>query len=263
MNITSHPELTKWANQSERLWLFLDYDGTLADFAATPDDIIPDTQIISLLERLARRPGLRVTVLSGRRLAHIRELLPVPGIMMAGTYGIELLDGQGNMIHRVAHAEIRPHLESIKPAWRELIAERNGFYLEDKAWALALHARFAEDEEASEVLGQALETATVKLPSGTFRILSGHKFLEVAPRIASKRETVAYLLNRYPLPQARLMYIGDDDKDEEAFPLIHEQGGIAVKVIQPSQVTQATTADYFFHSPQETLYWLEEILNAE
>ncbi|HSL31503.1 MAG TPA: trehalose-phosphatase [Anaerolineales bacterium] len=263
MKVKSHPELTEWVEQSERLWLFLDYDGTLADFAATPDEIVPDTRLITLLERLARKPGLRVTILSGRRLAHIRELLPVPGIMLAGTYGVELLSEQGDLIHRVALTEIRPFLESIKPAWSDLIAGQNGFYLEDKEWALALHARFAEDAEASEVLGKALEVATLKLPSGTFRILGGHKFLEVAPRIASKRETVAYLLQQYPLPQARLMYIGDDDKDEEAFPLIHDHGGVAVKVIQPSQSNQATTANYFFHSPQDTLAWLEELLDAE
>ena len=125
---------------------------------------------------------------------------------------------------------------------------------------MALHARFAKDQEATDVLGKALEVATVQLPSGVFRVLGGHKFLEVAPRIASKRGTVAYLLSQYPLPRARLLYIGDDDKDEEAFPLIHEHGGIAVKVLQPSQLAQDTTADYLFQSPEETLRWLEALL---
>lgn len=262
MSLRNHAELTQWATRAEQLWLFLDYDGTLADFAATPDDIAPDPRIIGVLDRLARKPDLCVTVLSGRRLAHIRQLLPVQGIMLAGTYGIELLDEQGNMIHRVNLAEIRPLLKSIKPEWRELIHDRNGFFLEDKDWTLALHARFAEDEEAAEVLGKALEIATIKLPSRVFRILGGHKFLEVAPNIASKRETVAYLLRQYPGRQAHLLYIGDDDKDEEAFPLIQQHGGMAVKVLQPSQLAQDTTADYFFHSPGETLDWLEEILDA-
>ncbi len=263
MSLGSHIGLTEWATQAGQLWLFLDYDGTLADFAATPDEIAPNPRIIAVLERITRRSGLRVTILSGRRLDHIRRLVPVSGIMLAGTYGIELMIEQGNTIHRVILAEIRPHLEAIKPSWRDLIGERSGFFLEDKDWALAIHARFAEEQEAAEVLGKALEIAAINLPSGVFRILGGHKFLEVAPRIASKRETVAYLLSQYPMRQARLLYIGDDDKDEEAFPLIHEHGGIAVKVLQPSQLAQDTTADYFFHSPVETLNWLEDTLSVE
>jgi trehalose 6-phosphate phosphatase len=56
-------------DRAEQLWLFLDYDGTLADFAPTPEDILPDKALISLIERLVSQPDIRVTVISGRRLA--------------------------------------------------------------------------------------------------------------------------------------------------------------------------------------------------
>ena len=263
MKFESQADLTKWARRSERLWLFLDYDGTLADFAPTPEHIEPDPRIASLLGELAHRPGTRVMVLSGRRLAHVRRLLPVSGIMLAGSYGIELLGENGETINRLALSEVRPLLESIKPQWAQLIDERRGFFLEDKGWALALHARFAEDEVAARIIGRALEIATLQLTSDDFRILGGHKFLEVAPRLASKHEAVAYLLDRYPLPGARLVYIGDDDKDEEAFPLIHEHDGAAIKVLQPSQLSQPTAADYYFDSPGETLNWLEGLLRSD
>jgi hypothetical protein len=36
----------------------------------------------------------------------------------------------------------------VKPRWERLIADRDGFFLEDKGWALAIHARFAADGEA-------------------------------------------------------------------------------------------------------------------
>jgi trehalose-6-phosphatase len=90
--------------------------------------------------------------------------------------------------------------------------------------------------------------------------LEGYRFLEVAPLLASKRETVSYLLAHYPLPEARLLYIGDDDKDEEAFPLIHSHHGVAIKVFQPSQASRPTEADFFFGSPRQTLDWLEAVL---
>jgi trehalose 6-phosphate phosphatase len=256
MKIESKAKLIEWALQAKYLWLFLDYDGTLADFAPTPEYIEPDPRVISLLKKLTHKPTVRIAILSGRRLQHVRLLLPISGIFLAGTYGIELLTPTGELIQRMEYDSIRPVLDRIKPRWAEILRGRNGFFLEDKGWTLALHARFAEDEEAEEVLNQAQQMIDTELLKDHFRILGGHKFLEIAPRLASKKETVAYLLNQYPLPDARLIYIGDDDKDEEAFSLIHAQHGVAMKVWQPSQAMRPTDADFPFKSPAETLHWL-------
>jgi trehalose-phosphatase len=256
----SKAELTRWAMETPHLWLFLDYDGTLADFAPTPEPIEPQPEVINLLERLAHKPGVRITVLSGRRLHHVRLLLPVSGIFLAGTYGLEMLTPSGETIQRAELDAIRPALETITPRWAKIIYGRDGFFLEDKGWTLALHARFARDEVAEEVLAHARQSVDSELLTDQFRILGGHKFLEVAPRLASKKETVAYLLDQYPFPNARIIYIGDDDKDEEAFPLIHADQGVAIKVRQPSQADRPTEADFFFESPAETLAWLRELV---
>ncbi len=253
-------QLLEWARQAQHLWLFLDYDGTLADFAPTPEHIEPSPGAIRLLERLVNRPNSRVTILSGRRLDHIRQLLPVPGLFLAGTYGLELQTPSGETIRRLGYNAIRPALETLKPQWAQAIHGREGFFLEDKGWALALHARFADDVEAQEVLARVQKATSDALLTDHFRILGGHKFLEIAPRLASKKETVAYLLDEFPLPEARFLYIGDDDKDEEAFPLIHAHRGVAVKVWQPSQAGEATEADFFLDSPAETLRWLEGLV---
>jgi trehalose 6-phosphate phosphatase len=247
-------------HQTGVLWLFLDYDGTLADFAPTPDQIEPNPQLIALVDGLARKPAIRVTILSGRRLQDLRLLLPVDGIFLAGTYGLEILLPSGKIIHRVEYDRFRPLLEMIKPHWERLIRGKKSFFLEDKGWAMALHARFAEEKDAEDVMTRARESLTAGFPADKFRILDGHRFLEIAPLLANKREAVAYLLSEYPLAGAHLLYIGDDDKDEEAFPLIHANGGIAVKVLQPSQASRATVAEFCFESTAETLRWLKQLL---
>lgn len=71
----------------------------------------------------------------------------------------------------------------------------------------------------------------------------------IHPLKAGKKEAGAYLLSQYPLPNADLLYIGDDDKDEEAFPVIHAHQGITIKVLQPSQAAQSTEADSFSNPP--------------
>jgi trehalose 6-phosphate phosphatase len=246
--------------EAQRVWLFLDYDGTLAGFAPTPDHISPDHDLIALLDRLTHQPSLRLAVISGRRLDHIRQLVPVRGILLAGTYGVELQTPHGDLVQRVPHDAIRPTLNKLKAQWENLLVGHEGFYLEDKGWALALHARLADDKESEEVLAAARRLAEEAIQGETqsqYRILGGHKFLELGPLLAHKGRTVDYLLEQYPWPGARLVYVGDDDKDEEAFTVVQDQGGIAVVVALESRPTRA---DYRLSSPQATREWLKMLV---
>ncbi len=254
--LCAHEQFNERLSQAEGLWLFLDYDGTLADFAPTPNHVNPDSELIELLSRLARHPRIRIAVISGRRLDHVQALLPVPGIFLAGTYGIELQTPEGERINRVEHNAVRPALDALKPRWLHLIADREGFLLEDKGWALALHARFADDDEAERVLTAARSMATEAAPSRLFRLLDGHKFLEIGPRLAHKGQTVDYLLDRYHWPGALPVYLGDDDKDEEAFGVIKARGGIGILVAPEPRKTRA---DCRLESPQAARHWLETL----
>ncbi len=245
---------------SQRLQLFLDYDGTLAEFAPTPEYVEPDPALLSLIGRLVRDPRLRVAVVSGRRLEHVQKLVPVPGVLLAGTYGIELRTPDGQRQNRLDYQQVRPALEDLKPRWAALIAGRDGFFLEDKGWALALHARFAADAEADAVLGTARRLAEAsREAAGTelYRLLGGHKFLEIGPRLAHKGQTVDYLLDCYPWDGALPVYLGDDDKDEEAFGVIQDRGGIAIVVAPQPRSTQA---DLRLESPQAARRWLASLL---
>ncbi len=254
-------DLSQRLAAAERLWLFLDYDGTLADFAPTPEHVHPDSDLVALIDRLAQHPRFRVAVVSGRRLSHVRELVPVPGVLLAGTYGVELQTAEGERIDRLDYDRLRPVLDALKPQWAALIDEREGFFLEDKGWALALHARFAARDEADEVLAAAhsLAVAAISADLETFRLLGGHRFLEIGPRLAHKGLTVAYLLDRYPWPGALPLYLGDDDKDEEAFGVIKARGGIAVVVAAEPRPTEA---DLRLKSPQAARRWLESLLHS-
>jgi trehalose-phosphatase len=261
--MTEAPDgVQKRLDQADRLWLFLDYDGTLADFAPTPEEVTPDPALEALLARLEQEPRIRPAILSGRRLSHVQKLVPVPGILLAGTYGLELQTPQGERIDRLPFAEIRPTLDRLKPRWAELLAGREGFFLEDKGWTLALHARFADEGETEQVLAQARRAAIGAMDereSDRFRLLGGHKFLEIGPKLAHKGRTVDYLLQQYPWPGALPLYLGDDDKDEEAFGVIKARGGIAVVVASKPRETQA---DLRLPTPLAARRWLERLLTS-
>jgi trehalose 6-phosphate phosphatase len=196
-------------------------------------------------------------VVSGRRLDHIETLLPIPEAILAGTYGIEIRAKNGKRSYRVEREQIRPELDKLKSKWEYLLGDRKGFYLEDKGWSLAIHARFVEDSEALETLKAARNVALDIVDMDKFRIFGGHKFLEVGPQTADKGQTVAGLLQQYPWIDALPIYIGDDDKDEAAFHIIKEQGGIPIVVAKEPRKSEA---QYRLESPPEVRRWLAGLL---
>lgn len=239
------------------LWLFLDYDGTLAEFAPTPDVVTPDPELIELISRLCNQPAFRLTIVSGRRLHHIRVLVPILGLWLAGTYGIELLSPEGIQINRLEYASIRPALEQIKPRWENIITNNADFYLEDKGWSLALHAKFATDDDAAQVLSSARAQARSTLSTTDLHFLGGHKFLEVIPASIDKGKTIQHLLDFDPFPDALPIYVGDDDKDEKAFSAIKMNGGLGILVAEQARKTEA---DCRLESPQAVRQWLDSLI---
>ncbi len=256
--------------------LFLDYDGTLADFAPNPDVVLPDPAVQDLLAGLVRVPNIFPAVISGRRLAHMRSLLPVEGVLLAGTYGVEIWLPDDELRTRADYAAIRPILEELAARWQPLLKGRPGFYLEDKDWALAIHAGKAPAAEAEQVLHphaggvhtarefldfevQARRGDLQRLDHTThgFRLLGGHQFLELAPRAAHKGLAVGWVLDNQSPADAFPVYIGDDDKDEEAFEVIAARGGAEIKVGAESQPTRA---QYHLPNPAAVRAWLKSLI---
>lgn len=237
--------------------LYLDYDGTLAVFAPTPDDVLPDERVIGLISQLADSLDVRVSIISGRRLGHIRKLLPINGILLAGTYGVEMQLPNGKEVHRISYEAVRPKLDALKPRWQGLIEGRNGFYLEDKGWALAIHARKAEEKEGFQVLESAEKMLTGELLGEHLQKIYSYRFLEVGPRDADKGHALRYLFDNHHWEGAVPIYIGDDDKDEEAFQAINEQDGYSILV---SKEPRETEAKYILDSPVEVHDWLRGLL---
>ena len=252
-------ELTHKAAQAKTIRLFLDYDGTLAEFAPSPDMILPDQEVIALLERFVAMNGVLLAVISGRRLTHIQKLLPIRGLLLGGTYGIEMQLPNGELRTLLSFEQIRPTLEQLLPRWQGLIAGRKGFYLEDKGWSLALHGRFATDEEAETVIATARIQAQELHATANFKLLGGNRFLEFAPHAASKSKAVQWILKEMTPEDSLNIYIGDDDKDEEAFSTLLDAGGYAIRV---AAAPTATRAQFRLEGPPQVRAWLAELLTV-
>lgn len=253
--ITELAQVERAIFDSPALWLFLDYDGTLANFAPTPDHVEPDPRLIALITLLANNPLIHTALISGRRLDQIETLLPVPGLILAGTYGLEMRLADGSIRTILDYQEIRPSLEDLKPQLSALLTGKQGFFLEDKGWSLALHARFAKLKESEEVLTEA-RLLMQPLSGSQFRLMGGDRFLEISPTAANKGHALEWLFHQFPLPRAYPVMVGDDDKDEEAFLVTQRLGGAAIVVASQERQTNANAR---LETPQTTQDWLERL----
>lgn len=244
-------------NPDQHIWLFLDYDGTLAEFAPNPDVILPDEALIGLLQRLTRHPRLHTAIISGRRLDHICALAPVEGMWLAGTYGIEMLTPRGKRVNMLPYDEVRPVIERIKQRWKQLLQDQPDFYLEDKGWSLAIHGNHAADKRAQHIIAAASRVAEPHLDQNLLHLLGGDKFLEVCPQNAAKPRAVKTILQQYPVAESIPVFLGDDDKDEAAFWALRRMGGIPILVAAQPRPSHAV---YRLPSPQAARAWLEDVI---
>ncbi len=240
------------------LTLFLDYDGTLVPIAPTPPEAIPDEDLLDLLSSLALNRSLRTVILSGRPLDELEHLLPVDGLILAGLYGVEMRMGNNTVLRQPRRDTARDSLAQLRNGWVKLAGGLSGFLLEDKGQALALHARWADADQARHVLAAARDLATDLLDVQAFRILDGDRYIEVAPASADKGETVGWLLDQFPIERDLPIVFGDDNKDDAAFDAVHRHGGWAIGV---GHRYPLPGVDARLESPAGVRGWLRALLD--
>lgn len=238
--------------------LFLDYDGTLVPIAPTPAEAVPDEALLALLGGLAQHRSIRTVILSGRPLEELQRMLPVEGLIFAGLYGVEMRMGDNTIIRQPARDATRDTLTQLRNGWVKLAGGLPGFLLEDKGQALALHARWADPQQAEHVLAAARDVATDLIDAQAFRILDGDRYVEVAPLSADKGETVDWLLSQFPVKRDLPLAFGDDNKDDAAFEAVHRHLGWAIGV---GYRYPLPAADVRLNSYEDVRSWLRAFLD--
>ena len=220
---------------SDRVAVFLDYDGTLTPIVSHPENAwLFDSMRETLRELVARAP---VAILSGRDLDDVRGRVNIDGIVYAGSHGFDIAGPRG--LRRQLGAEYLSILDAAEKQLREALDEIPSAQLERKRFSVAAHYRNLNENDASKVQ-RAVETVTAG--HRELRRIDGKKVCELLPAIDwDKGKAVIWLLEILDLERENLrpIYIGDDRTDEDAFRAL-EQRGVGILVSQQSQPTSAT-----------------------
>jgi trehalose 6-phosphate phosphatase len=182
-----------------RCGVLLDFDGTLSPIVARPELAKIRDGARDALARLVDRVAI-VAVISGRTPAELADLVGVPGVVLAGLYGLG--DEASNLPAGVADQVAG------------VAATVPGTRVEPKGASIAVHFRGADDpDDARTRLGPALESIAV---GSGLALIAGKKVWELVPggrplkdgaveRIVAEAELEAVL------------YAGDDVADLRAF----------------------------------------------
>lgn len=229
--------------------LFLDIDGTLVDFARSPEEVVVEPRLLALLEGLRDRLGGALAVVSGRTIDSIDRLLAPLVLDAAGVHGGQWrLDGRRGTLPPppAAFAEIAAEL-------RRFADTHPGVRLEDKGEGLALHTRLRPDAEAEAI---TLIEAGHRRLGDTFRLQKGNAVAELVPALATKGNGVARLMGTPPYHNRTPVFVGDDLTDESGFIAARNLGGFGILVGPPRD----TAARYRLPDVPGVHRWLDTVL---
>jgi trehalose 6-phosphate phosphatase len=202
--------------------LFLDFDGTLADIALHPDEVVVSEPLPELLLALRERLAGAVAVVTGRRLAAVDAMIAPARLAGSGLHGAELrMNG-----HEEARLSTEPG--GAGPLARALaarFADDPRIYVEDKGAGVSLHYR-----RAPERARECEEALRALAPRELFDVTMGHLVVEARPRGADKGAALAALARLPPFAGRAPVFVGDDVTDEDGFRAAERLGGYGVKV---------------------------------
>ena len=242
--------------------LFLDIDGTLADFTLNPKDSFIPTTTLTLLEKIQSH-GVKIAIVTGRSLAEARQMLSPIKLPIAATHGLEMaFDGISASLTQINLIE----LNTIKQAIRQPCTPYDDLLIEDKPYSIALHYR--QNPALADVAYAIMSTTSKNHPDWLLK--QGKYVWEIAPEAADKGVAILTLLKQMRTNDTLCpIFIGDDITDEAGFNAVqdskrfveknHVIKGMGIKVGNECQ--QPTCAHYYVNNIHEVTVLLESFLD--
>jgi len=199
-----------------RRLLFLDYDGTLVDFADRPVEARPPEDLLSILARLSARPDERVVLVSGRPSRQLDAWFGrIDGLWLVAEHGAVIRDPAGADWIPL-HATVPTGWKTrVQPVLDHFVDRTPGSFVEEKEYSLVWHYRMSDPEFGEWLANELVATLDDLLTETELRAVRGHKAIEVRPAWANKGQVVSRMQVLWPADF--LMGVGDDRTDEDLF----------------------------------------------
>lgn len=251
-------EIARRVASADRPRLMLDFDGTLAPIAERPAlaEIPPETR--ATIAALAKLPDTTVAIVSGRGLDDLAAKVGIPGLILAANHGLEIRGPDFHFVDPIARNSV-DDLCIVSKYVANKLRSVAGIEIENKELTTSIHYRRVAVENWEEVA--AIVAEAIAPLSDRFLLTSGKMILEIRPRVdRHKGHAVRYILSKIGDVSGFIVYIGDDDTDEDAFrELSSEPNAITIRVGEPNERSR-TAARYAAADPATIAVLLKQIL---
>ncbi len=221
--------------------LFLDFDGTLAPIQDSAADVQMDPVVCAALVGLSKALEQAVAIISGRDIRDLSLRTP-DALWRIGGHGLDVCrPGEAPPTSR----DCAP--ADLAEALCDIAQTAPGSFVEDKGPILAMHYRAAPDA-GPKLLDAVTEAAGLH---ADYLVQHGKMVIEVKPKHANKGAAVRRMMATPPFAGRRVIMVGDDVTDEDAFRAVHDLDGLAIKVGEG-----ATVADLRMPDPASVHDWL-------
>lgn len=261
--------IKKRIEDSNKFFLFLDYDGTLTPIVNNPGDAKPLPGFIKLLEKSKSKKTI-ISIVSGRDIKDLFKLLEkadTSAINLAGSHGSDIIfspaSGKKNKTRSFSAKEIST-IRHLKKSVSLHLCKIPNSRIEEKPYSFAFHYRDTPAEELYKI-DEIIDLLKQEQKEHDFKYIIMKKVIEVMPKKQSKGAVIKKIIQSYIASgnnkdslKYLILCIGDDVTDEDLFAA--NTSGINIRVQQEAGKIK-TLAKYYLKNPEEVIHFLEKILD--
>ncbi|MBU1113059.1 MAG: trehalose-phosphatase [Candidatus Omnitrophica bacterium] len=249
-------KLAQQLKEKKRIFVFLDYDGTLSPIVKNPKlaRISPETK--NILYQLSRNKTFIIGIVSGRSLRDIKKRVGLKTVVYAGNHGLEL-EYRGRKVSPKLSTRFQPIFKKAKTKIKKALKSIKGVIQEDKRLVLAVHYRKVAKSDQKQVVAIFNRSVKPFLSQKLFKTARGKKVLELKPNLKiNKAAAIDFFQKKFKKGKNDLtVFIGDDITDEDVFKRL-KPPDLAIRVGRKKN----SQARHFLKNTREVTLRLKDIL---
>lgn len=244
-------EVKNSLKKTSKIFLMLDYDGTIVPIAKKPDLALLDSKTKKILKKIIlRKKRFRVAIVSGRSIKRLKQLIGLRDLYYVGVHGLEIKGPNLSFVHRTA-VKIRPLLVEVYKELVKKLDKVEGVLVENKGLTITIHYRLASRRSIPFIAKRVIEAKN----NAGLKLLKGKKVFELAPPVDwGKGKATLVLLEKFGF-KLTPVYFGDNRTDEDAFKALRN---IGLTVVVGKK--RKSTAKYYVKNVGEVLKFLQRII---